>query len=250
MVLLPAHVLSAGVRPSSPLAVPLPPRATTSVVDALVAPRRSLPPGSRAAAWPQRQGSVGVHVDIHTLVGTSVVVACRRVCRWSWCAAVRLIGSRTALTPVAIPLTVPLLHGDVLCRSSVVGLGIHAQLLVKKGQLLVELAPHLRELVEPRPSPGVGGAVARSRLRFGAARCRGPADIAFSRGVMLSRGLCPLSRHRPRGGAGCAEVVDVARHRVVREAGLSTGVHRGVPLHELPQASGSSPLAWKARSVR
>jgi hypothetical protein len=31
---------------------------------------------------------------------------------------------------------------------------------------------------------------------------------------------------------------------------LSTGVHLGVPLHELPQASGSSPLAWKARSVR
>jgi hypothetical protein len=33
-------------------------------------------------------------------------------------------------------------------------------------------------------------------------------------------------------------------------AGLSTGIHRGVPLHELPQPSGSSPLAWKARSVR
>jgi hypothetical protein len=51
-------------------------------------------------------------------------------------------------------------------------------------------------------------------------------------------------------GAARAEVVDVGHHRVVREAGLSTGVHHGVPLHELPQASGSSPLAWKARSVR
>jgi hypothetical protein len=60
---------------------------------------------------------------------------------------------------------------------------------------------------------------------------------------MSSRGPCPLSRRRPRGGTGHAEVVDVGRHRVVREAGLSMGVHRGVPLHELPQPSGSSPLA-------
>jgi hypothetical protein len=30
------------------------------------------------------------------------------------------------------------------------------------------------------------------------------------------------------------QVVDVGCHRVVREAGLSTGVHRGVLLHELP----------------
>jgi hypothetical protein len=34
------------------------------------------------------------------------------------------------------------------------------QLLVKKGQLLVELAPRLCELVEPRPPLGVGDAVA------------------------------------------------------------------------------------------
>jgi hypothetical protein len=34
---------------------------------------------------------------------------------------------------VSIPLTGLLLHRDVLCRSSVAGLGIHAQLLVKKG---------------------------------------------------------------------------------------------------------------------
>jgi hypothetical protein len=38
-----------------------------------------------------------------------------------------------ALTPVSIPLMGFLLHRDVLCRSSVAGLGIHAQLLVKKG---------------------------------------------------------------------------------------------------------------------
>jgi hypothetical protein len=36
--------------------------------------------------------------------------------------------------------------------------------LVKKGQLLVELVPFLREFVESRPPLGVGGAVARSRL--------------------------------------------------------------------------------------
>jgi hypothetical protein len=38
------------------------------------------------------------------------------------------------------------------------------------------------------------------------------------------------------GSAGRAEAVDVGRHRVVREVGLSTGVHCGVPLHELPPA--------------
>jgi hypothetical protein len=60
---------------------------------------------------------------------------------------VRLVGNRTTLPPVVVPLPELLLDGDVLCRSSVVGLDIHAQLLVKKGQLLVELAPRLRELV-------------------------------------------------------------------------------------------------------
>jgi hypothetical protein len=46
---------------------------------------------------------------------------------------VRLVGSQTALTLVAVPLTGLLLHRDVLCRPSVTGLDIHAQLLVKKG---------------------------------------------------------------------------------------------------------------------
>jgi hypothetical protein len=71
---------------------------------------------------------------------------------------VRLVGSRTALAPVVVPLTGLLLHEDVLRRPSVAGLGIHAQLLVKKGQLLVELAPHLCELEERRSPLGVGGA--------------------------------------------------------------------------------------------
>jgi hypothetical protein len=82
---------------------------------------------------------------------------------------VRLVGSWTALKSIVVPLTGLLLHRDVLCRQSVARLGIHAQLLVKKGQLLVVLAPCLRKFVEPRPLLGVGGGVAQSRLWFGAA---------------------------------------------------------------------------------
>jgi hypothetical protein len=44
---------------------------------------------------------------------------------------------------------------------SVAGLGVHPRFLVKKGQLLVELALGLRKLIEPCPSLGVGGTVAR-----------------------------------------------------------------------------------------
>jgi hypothetical protein len=43
--------------------------------------------------------------------------------------------------------------------------------LVKKGQLLIKLAPCLRELVESRQPLGVDIVVARSQLWFGAARC-------------------------------------------------------------------------------
>jgi hypothetical protein len=46
-----------------------------------------------------------------------------------------------------------------MCGLSVVALGVHPKLLVKNGQLLVDLALGLRELVEPCPSLGVGGAV-------------------------------------------------------------------------------------------
>jgi hypothetical protein len=60
---------------------------------------------------------------------------------------------------------------------------------------------------------------------------------------MMSRGPFPLNRRRPRGSAGREDDVNVGRHRVVREAGLSTGVHCGVPLHELPPAQWSTPLA-------
>jgi hypothetical protein len=42
--------------------------------------------------------------------------------------------------------------------------GFHAELLVLKGQLLVELASRFRELVKPHTPLVVGAAVARSRL--------------------------------------------------------------------------------------
>jgi hypothetical protein len=57
MVLLPARALSAGTTQSSPLVVLLLPRVAPSAVGALIAPRRSQHPGSRAAAWPQWRGS-------------------------------------------------------------------------------------------------------------------------------------------------------------------------------------------------
>jgi hypothetical protein len=63
------------------------------------------------------------------------------------------------LPALAIPLTELLLHRNVLCRLSIVRLWVHPQLLVKKGQLLVELALGLRKLVESCPSLGVGGVV-------------------------------------------------------------------------------------------
>jgi hypothetical protein len=92
----------------------------------------------------RRSVSVGIGVDVRALVGASVVVACQPTCRWRWCTAVRLVGSRTALALVPVPLTGLLLHGDVSCRPSIAGLGIHAHILVKKGQLLFEMAPCLR----------------------------------------------------------------------------------------------------------
>jgi hypothetical protein len=53
---------------------------------------------------------------------------------------------------------------------------------------------------------------------------------------VASRGPCPPSRCRPRDNADRVEVVDIGRHWVIREAGLPTRVHCGVPLHELPPA--------------
>jgi hypothetical protein len=43
---------------------------------------------------------------------------------------VGLIGSLTALAPVVVPLAGLSLHRNILRRASIVGLGIHAKLLV------------------------------------------------------------------------------------------------------------------------
>jgi hypothetical protein len=59
------------------------------------------------------------------------------------------------------------------------GLG-SPQLPVKVGQLLVELAPSFCELVETRPSLGVGGVVTWRWLRVGAARSRRHANEALA----------------------------------------------------------------------
>jgi hypothetical protein len=98
-----------------------------------------------------------------------------------------LVGGWAALPPLAVPLTGLLLHRNVLCRLSVAGLWIHFQLLVKDGQLFIELALGLCEFVEPRPSLGVGSAVTRCRLRVGAARGRCHTDVALALGVMSPR---------------------------------------------------------------
>jgi hypothetical protein len=121
-------------------------------------------------------------------------------------------GRFTALVLIAIPLAGVPLHRNVLRRLSIAGLGIHAELLAQKGQLLVELASRLREFVKPRTPLGIGATVARCWILLGAARRRGHADVALPRGVVSSRGSSPQGRRRPRGGANCAKVVDVGRH--------------------------------------
>jgi hypothetical protein len=65
-----------------------------------------------------------------------------------------------AFLALAVLLAGLFLHGNILCRLSVVGLWVHPRLLVKKGQLLVELALGLCELIELCPSLAVSGAMA------------------------------------------------------------------------------------------
>jgi hypothetical protein len=54
------------------------------------------------------------------------------------------------------------LHRHALCWLSLAWLGFHTELLMQKGQLLVELALCLCEFVEPRAPLIVGAAVAWS----------------------------------------------------------------------------------------
>jgi hypothetical protein len=70
---------------------------------------------------------------------------------------------------IAIPLMGLALHQHALCRLSLAWLGFHTELSVWKGQLLIEMAPCLCDLVEPCAPLVVGAAVVQSWLRFGAA---------------------------------------------------------------------------------
>jgi hypothetical protein len=65
-----------------------------------------------------------------------------------------------------------------------------------------------------------------------------PRSVALARGVVPPRSQCPPERCRSGHGAGHMQLVDVGHHRVVQEARLSTGVRRGVLLHELPPNKG------------
>jgi hypothetical protein len=125
----------------------------------------------------------------------------------------------------------------------------HSQLLVKDGQLFIELALGLRKFVEPRPSLGVGGVLTQCWLRVRAARGRCHADVALTRGVVLPRSRCPPERRGSRQGAGHMQVVDVGHHRVVRQAGLSRGYITVYHSMNSPNKRLSS-ACLKARSVR
>jgi hypothetical protein len=92
---------------------------------------------------------IGVGVGVRASIGASIVVGLRRAHRWRRCTTVRLVCSRTMLTPISIPVAGLALHGNVLrqtsiavpllglplhryalCRLSIAGLGIHAEFLV------------------------------------------------------------------------------------------------------------------------
>jgi hypothetical protein len=74
--------------------------------------------------------SVGIRIDVRACVGTSIVVELWPARQRRRCMAVRLVPSSAALAPVAIPLSWFPLHGNILCRLSIVRLGINAELLV------------------------------------------------------------------------------------------------------------------------
>jgi hypothetical protein len=91
---------------------------------------------------------------------------------------VRLAYGRTALSPVVVRVaglalyrdvpceasTAVSLHGHALRRLSITRLGICAEFLMQKGQLLIELAPCLRQFVESGPPLGIGTMMARCLL--------------------------------------------------------------------------------------
>jgi hypothetical protein len=132
--------------------------------------------------------TVGVGVDVRTLVGASVIVT--RTSSGQRCrgAGSRLFDSKTTFLSLVVPLTRLFLHRDHLwgrqwCGLPVAGLWVVPQLSVKVGQLFVEPAPSFRELIESCPLLGVGRAVTRRWLRVGAARGQGHTDVVFACGV-------------------------------------------------------------------
>jgi hypothetical protein len=101
---------------------------------------------------------VGASVDVRTFVGALVVVGLWCARRWCRCTAVRLTCGRTTFSLVVVrvaglalnrdvPREAPVavsLHGHALRRLSITRLGINAEFLMQKDQLLIELAPCLR----------------------------------------------------------------------------------------------------------
>jgi hypothetical protein len=78
-----------------------------------------------------------------------------------------LVGGWSVLLPLTVSFTVLLLHRDVLRVRLRVMRSILPELSVEVGQLLVELAPGLDELIKACPALGVRGAMMRCRLRVG-----------------------------------------------------------------------------------
>jgi hypothetical protein len=88
-------------------------------------------------------------VSVCTSISASIVVGLQRARRRHRCATARLVYSRSAFAPVAIPLMGLALLRNVLCRASIVvpltGLGLHRHALCKLS--LAWLGVHVELLV-------------------------------------------------------------------------------------------------------
>jgi hypothetical protein len=76
-----------------------------------------------------------------------------------------LLGSRTTLVPLIVPLKVLFLYRDLLrVRLKALRHVVPFELHVEVGQLLIHLTPCLRELVKMSAVLGIGGPVTQCRL--------------------------------------------------------------------------------------
>jgi hypothetical protein len=192
MMLLPACARSAGARPSSRLVVLPSPRATPSAVGALVVPRRSPPPGSRATTWSQRQDSATPAESVAVRQRQRLLphsLPCWRVgcCRVPARAPVALVRGRVAgRQPDGAHAGHHFPHGAPPAQGYLV-------------QAVGRVARHpCPALGEEGPSPRRASAELapiRSCSR------RRPRRRCIPAWIMPSRGPCPLSHCRPRGGA-------------------------------------------------